>query len=211
MIFEEIVELWKSAGVDKCVLTFDCGGDSMGDTEYKVYDKDGNVIDSPEIVNHIDDEIYERVEFYVNSDGYYQGESGEVIITMGDDSLEYEKVSKSIFSEEFTNTLEFELTKEELDFVEKYIRRIFGGSEIQRCLFKKDCILSDHDVEIQEKLMSKILVSCQGYQEETVDSLSSEFFNFTTEINDTELTIEDGKLKVILNQTYEIQKDDDHY
>lgn len=215
MTLEEVIELWKEKGVDKCVFTFDCGGDSMNETDCKVYDIDGKDLGLQEIVEFIDEQIYDEVEFYVNSDGHYQGESGQVIITLVEEDdtepdLEYYKDALSTFNESYSFELEIDLTQDELSFVEKFVRRVLGGTEEQRFLYKKDCILSDDDTEIQEDLLVKITDICGGYVNTDIDGEVQEWFNFTTEQNDgTELTIQDGKLKVILNQTYEETRQQD--
>jgi hypothetical protein len=215
MTLEEVIEYWKKNEVDKCLFTFDCGGDSMGNTECVVYTKDEVVVDSPDIVGYIDDVIYDEVEFYVNSDGHYQGEAGVVTITLVEDEesepyLQFDKESLSLYDEQIPNVIEIELTPEELLFVEKFVRRVLGSLENQRCIFKQDSILSDEDQVIQEDLMMKIFDTCVAFQDPDMVNEAQEWFDFTTQFDesDSELTIEEGKLKVLLNQTYQVEIDD---
>ena len=93
---EEIIKLWKEKNIDHVDFNFSCGGDSMNDTEIQIYDKQGNEVECSEISDHIDSEVYNKVEFYVNSDGHYMGESGTVKVELVEDDEEpYLSYSKS--------------------------------------------------------------------------------------------------------------------
>ena len=88
MTEKEVIQLWKENGVDSINFEFDCGGDSMNETTINILDKEGNVIECKEIEDYFDNKIYDKVEFYVNSDGHYIGENGNVYITLEDEDEE---------------------------------------------------------------------------------------------------------------------------
>ena len=50
--------------------------------EIKFFNDKNEEVDCPELEDYSDGEIYNQVEFYVNSDGHYQGESGVVRIEL---------------------------------------------------------------------------------------------------------------------------------
>ena len=78
---EKLIEEWKEKGVDRAEFEFSCGSDSMNDTSLVFFDKeDKEVIMSNKSRETLDNDIYKEVEFYVNSDGHYQGEHGTVLV-----------------------------------------------------------------------------------------------------------------------------------
>ena len=95
MEMEEAVEIWKREGIDRVEFDFSCGGDSMNDTELRFYKGNKEIEETWGLEAYFDDEVYENVEFYENSDGHYQGESGTVTITLNEDEdeFDYEKSS----------------------------------------------------------------------------------------------------------------------
>ncbi len=84
---QEIVELWKKLGVSKCEASFMCGGDSMNEMSFTYFDKESEEIPEAksELDDYFDDVIYDKVDFYVNSDGHYMGENGVVHIELFED------------------------------------------------------------------------------------------------------------------------------
>jgi hypothetical protein len=210
---QEIIDLWKKIGVDHCTMTFDCGGDSMGNTDFELYDKEGNVVNEPAITDYFDNVVYDHVEFYVNSDGHYQGEAGTVEITLNDDGdvFDYSKDATSEYSEEFTGIADVELTPDELDFINKFVRTILGGDETQRVVFKRDCILNDEEVEVQERLVEKLNEIAFDYEHEDTDGNSSEWYRFTTNNDETDtITIEGNTLKFAVTKTYYVYRQDNN-
>ena len=79
------ITLWKENKIHECIMEFSCGGDSMNDYDFKFYDKKGKEIVCVELKDFFEDEVFRRVEFYVNSDGHYIGEFGQVVITLNDE------------------------------------------------------------------------------------------------------------------------------
>ena len=208
---QEIIDLWKKLNIDHCIMNFNCGGDSMNETDFELYDKEGNVVNEPAITDYFDNAVYDHVEFYVNSDGHYQGEAGTVEITLNDDGdgFDYSKDATSEYSEEFTGITSVELTPDELDFINKFVRTILGSEETQRVVFKRDCILNDEEVELQERLVEKINVIAIDYEHPDSDDGSGEWYRFTTD-NDEEdtITIEGNTLKLAVTKTYYVFKKD---
>jgi hypothetical protein len=162
---KEILKLWKELKIDRCVLTFDCGGDSMGDMSWEYFDKNNTFITDgvDELTSFFDDEIFRKVEFYVNSDGHYIGENGFVTITLEDDEFDYVKEATSEFSESYTEEVLVELTEDEKKFIEEKIENLAGGENGWTSAddepfvnYKVDCILTNKDQKILEELMNKL-------------------------------------------------------
>lgn len=205
---QEIINLWKENKVHECIMRFSCGGDSMNETEFTLYDKDGKELNCPEITDYFENEVYDNVEFYVNSDGYYQGEAGTVTITLDDEEegFSYYKDALAEFSEEYTGITSVELSQDELDFIKKYARIILGGEENKRIVYKRDCILNNDAVRIQEDLMEKIYDIAREYENPNADGEAGEWFTFTTSIDDEEIQIENNELKVQVTQSYYVTR-----
>lgn len=212
---DEIIELWKKLNIDRCVMNFSCGGDSMNDTDFFLYDKNNNEVEKPILTDYFENDVYEHVEFYVNSDGHYHGEVGTVEIRLNDDGddFEYYKNSTSEFAEEFTGIAELKLTADEFNFINKYVRTILGSGDTQRVVFKHDCILNDEEVELQERLIEKVNDIAIEYNVPDSDGECSEWYRFTTELNDLDefqmadvpfakLGIEGNTLKFAVTKTY---------
>lgn len=206
---QEIIDLWKEKNVKECIMQFSCGGDSMNETESTLYDNDGNVVICPEITDHFDNVVYDHVEFYVNSDGYYQGESGTVTITLDDEEegFSYYKDALSEYSEEFTGITSVELSQDELDFIKTYARIILGSMDNKRIVYQRDCILNNDAVRIQEDLLEKIFDVAQEYQNPNADGEAGEWFVFTTAIDDEEvLHLEGNSLNLSVTQSYYVTR-----
>ena len=109
---QEIIKIWKEKNIDHINFNFSCGGDSMNDTSIEIFDKEGELVQDGELESYFDDQTYKNVEFYVNSDGHYQGEFGVVEITLNDeeDDFEYSKSASSEWNETCDNEVEIELT-----------------------------------------------------------------------------------------------------
>ena len=85
---EVAVQQWKDNKVVKCEMEFSCGGDSMNDIDFYFHTKEGKV-ELPELADYFDSEVYKNIEFYVNSDGHYMGEAGEVVIVLEDNEEDF--------------------------------------------------------------------------------------------------------------------------
>ena len=95
----EYIELWKKHNIGKCVMTFSCGGDSMNDTSFALYDNEDNEVQVEELTDYFESVIDNKVDFYEISDGHYLGEFGTVEITYDEEEDEedflYYKDAKS--------------------------------------------------------------------------------------------------------------------
>lgn len=209
------IQIWKDKGIVKANFEFQCGGDQMNDTSLTFFNEAGDEVSCPELEDYIDGEIYNQVEFYVNSDGHYQGESGNVYITLEEDNDEeegatfiYEKESESEWSETFSEVGYCELTPAEAEFVNKYIHSFVGGEDGARTNFKADCILNDEDGELLESIISKISDFAEGYVFKNAEGEESDWLNYTTDME--EATIDDyihneNNPSLVINETIAVQ------
>jgi hypothetical protein len=219
------IQIWKEKGIVKADFEFQCGGDQMNDTSIMFYNEAGEEVSCPELEDFIDNEIYNRVEFYVNSDGHYQGESGNVYITLEDDEDEeegatfvYDKVSESEWSESFSEVGYCELTPEEVEFVKKYIHSFVGGGDGEATNFKADCILNDEDDALLVNLVEKINDFAGSYQFENAEGEENEWMTYTTDMEEADIEndydennpslIVDNTIAVNINKSFTIYKAD---
>lgn len=157
--FDGILELWKKSNVDYGEMTFSCGGDSMGETGFNFYDKNGNVLQSIEIdelAYFFDSEVYNHVEFYDASDGNYLGEFGTVQIELNGDDFSYTKLSTSEYSESFGEHFIFHLTDGEFDLLNEKISNFNGDTYSVNMNYKVDCVITDDDQTILDNLEYKV-------------------------------------------------------
>lgn len=187
------IQIWKEKGIVKADFEFQCGGDQMNDTSIMFYNEAGEEVSCPELEDFIDNEIYNQVEFYVNSDGHYQGESGNVYITLEEDddaedgaSFVYDKVSESEWSESFSEVAYCELTPAEAEFVNKYIHSFVGGGDGEATNFKADCILNDDDDALLESVITKIGDFANEYQFKDAEGEENEWMTYTTDMGEAD-------------------------
>ena len=198
------LEKWKEHNVDHVHFIFDCGGDSMGETSIEIYDKEGKLIEVPEIENYIDEAVYHNVNFYEASDGVYMGENGTVVITLDEDDEDefyYSKDSQEEWSEHTPFTEKIELTDEEVEFIDKYVADFNGnmGEGDYNVNYKTDFVQTDELVALEEALMKKL----QDFFENYEPNLSDLSDWHTMEVNDTTLDKE--------NKTIDIEMSFNHY
>lgn len=204
----EVIKLWKELRITLVEFQFDCGGDSMGSTEFTVMTDDGD-IDAPDIVDYFEDEIYRRVDFYVNSDGHYQGESGVVEITLNEVDepfFSYDKQSTSQWSESYSNTGQVELTQEEADFIKTYIRSIVGGSDDSDAVnYSQDFIMSDKQEEMLTDICERMNEMASELEIEGVDEgaeMDSEWYRYEYQNIDGE-----NNMHVEVTKTFTVLKE----
>jgi hypothetical protein len=179
---QEIIKLWKELGVEKVKFEFSCGGDSMNDTSITIEGKDGSEIDNVELRDYFDDAVYKRVNFYEASDGHYQGEFGNVYITLSDDEedFDYNKSSQSEWSERVGSEVPVELTDEQMKFIKSKVLNINGDCDSLNVNYKNDCILSDKEEELVDDLENTLLDILRDYSPDTDEGEVGEWFTFTT-------------------------------
>jgi hypothetical protein len=203
----EIIELWKKLDITKGEFIFSCGGDSMNETEFKFWNSENKEVQDSELEGYFESEVYKEVDFYEVSDGHYMGEFGTVIIVLEEDDDEpyfsYDKESQSEWEERLSEVMKYELTDDEVKFITEKVQSIVGGEDGQAVNYKGDCLLSDEEVELSEKLLDNLWNTAGDYEFENADGEPQEWFVFTTSIDEEdEIIIEDNKLSVEVQRTY---------
>lgn len=153
---KEAIALWKEKNVDRCIMEFSCGGDSMNDYSFVLYDDSDNEVDCKELEDYFENEVFHNVEFYEASDGHYLGESGEVVIMLEDDQFAYHKDSNSEWSEQASDAFEYPLTDDQFNVVNKYVRNIVGGDEGDFINYRIDFIMTDEIDDILQDIKDDI-------------------------------------------------------
>ncbi len=214
---EKAIKRWKELGIERCVLEFNCGGDSMGDTDFIFYGKDDVEIKDTELEEYFEEAVYDNVEFYVNSDGHYIGESGTVEITLNEEDeedepfFEYSKSAQSEWSEQTRNVLSIKLTPDMVDFINKNVSNINGSQDGFSINYKRDFILSDTDEKIHDELQTLIETETEEYQPEEVGDDVEDRYTFTTADDEDDetntLVINDGMLLVNITNSYTDYRD----
>lgn len=221
MTKEEAIQKWKELGITHATFTFDCGGDSMNETSTEFHIKTPNkTIDCTDLDEFFDHDIYKNVEFYVNSDGPYIGEFGEVEINLEDEDSEeayfsYTKNSQSEWTERYTEKFEMNLSEDEINLIKKYISNINGGWGDATINYKGDFILSDEDelaIKTLAEKMKDFSYDCQFEAEAGAEEEDS--CSFTTnrgESNEAianEIEFVDGGIMVEVTRNFIIFKDE---
>jgi hypothetical protein len=216
---EKIIEIWKKENIAQAVFNFYCGGDSMGDTDLSFEDSEGIRIEFSDTKNedtlatYFDNEVYNNVSFYEASDGHYQGENGNVIITLdeNEDMFSYYKDAQSEWSEQITNNIDIELTNDEVEFINEFVTNINGGSDNSPTInYKKDFIMTNKRKELVDNIIRMVDEKTGNYVPEEVNGELEEWYNYTTDINDvTEIIIKDNKLDIEINNNYTTYTDSD--
>jgi hypothetical protein len=202
---EEAIQIWKDNNISYAEFQFYCGGDSMGETEFHFYTEKGEItITEGDLEGYFDDKVYENVDFYVNSDGHYQGEEGVVHIELEDGQFTYSKSAQSEWSEAIETELLIELTKEQADFIRKNVSDINGGEgENSNFNYSRNFILTDKDETIQSEIGKILDDTCEEFQPDTKDEVQ-EWYNFQSdEVND------EDKLVVNLSNNVTMYTDSD--
>ena len=185
MEMEEVIKLWKEAEIDHAEYDFSCGGDSMNDTELRFYKENKAIKETWGLSDYFEDEVYEKVEFYVDSSDNYQGESGTVTIGLNEDEdgFEYEKSSTEEWLETYSDVLKVEITEEQARFLEDYIRDMSGGGwRGEDINYKKDFILTEEIEDIIQKLRDEFQNNLKEWAYNQ-DELSEESESYETSIS----------------------------
>jgi hypothetical protein len=212
---EKIIQLWKELEITHIDFEFTCGGDSMNDTTLNIH-KGEEIIENETLSTYFDHEVYNRVEFYVNSDGHYMGESGNVLIEMDDEGedFNYMKSAQSEWCERTTNNVEVELTDEEIEFVKEFVSDINGGDNDTNINYKKDFIVNEKRKELIDSIGEKVSDICGGFTPDIEgEGELNDWYSFTTnedDITDSEVVIKGNKLIVsVSNEYYTYQDSED--
>ena len=210
----EAVSEWKKLGIESANMEFSCGGDSMNDYSFVFYTKNTtpggteNIeVESEELVSFFDTQIFDDVEFYVNSDGHYIGESGNVVITLNDDEdgFSYDKQAESEWSESYEETIHIKLSKEEIEFVKNKVLNINGGTDGDATFnYKVDCIITDEEEEIIEVLGKRLETDCEEYEFEEAEGEQEDWFTWSTnqEVEDVIQFTEEDEMSVMVRRSF---------
>jgi len=209
---QDAVQEWKRLGITSCTMQFSCGGDSMNDYSFE-FCKDGvGKVESEELKDFFDNEVFKKVEFYENSDGHYIGEAGSVEIELNgtgeeDDEhfFSYSKTSQSEWNESFTETIVVKLTEEEINFIESKVLRIAGDLETDPfCVYKRDCILSKREMEIRDELGKKLNEIAEEHEFEEASGEKQDYYQW--EINTEEMQANELRI----TSSYVVYKDEEY-
>jgi len=208
---KKIIKIWKEKNIDHVDFDFSCGGDSMNDTDVQIYNKEGNNVEDKEIEDYFQEKTYDNVEFYVNSDGHYQGEFGVVTITLNEDKdgFDYSKSSSTEWSESSISEVGIELTENEAQFVSNYVLNINGGNGDCQTNYKKDFILTDEEEETQKELEEKICDFARRYAPDECVGELDDWHNFTTNESVKDLKIVGNMLTLYITNSFIVIKDGD--
>jgi hypothetical protein len=191
---EELIKEWKEKGVDRAEFEFSCGGDSMNDTSLVFLDKEGKeVIMSNESKETLDNDIYKEVEFYENSDGHYQGESGIVLVEFDieENQFGYSKSATEEWSESFTDIIELEITPELHKFCKEHIFEISGESDYLDIEYAKDFYINSEKLEMLVDIQEIINEALDNHEPEDTSAGELEEYVSMSEFN----TIDNNKIK----------------
>lgn len=203
------VELWKELGVARAEFGFNCGGDDMGETTLNIYDDKDELIENNELEGILDSQVYQNIEFYQNSDGHYEGESGTVFITLNDegDDLEFVKDGTGEFNETNLDTLQVELTPEMVKFIQDNVLNMNGDNTNIVVNYKRDFIMTDEQQLLQTELEELIKEKTNDFTP-NVDGELNDWFSFTTNDEGEELTFEDNLLNIQMSNSYTVYRED---
>ena len=208
----EMIELWKKLDIQRCEMEFSCGGDSMNETDFTFYDSQDKQVDADELESYFENEVYNQVEFYEVSDGHYMGEFGQVVITLEDEDdepfFQYDKQSQSEWEEREIEVMKYDLTDSEVKFLTEKVDSIVGGEDGQAINYKTDCVLSDEEEELSEKLLQDIADAANEYDFQDADGEPQDWFTFSTDTGDGEIEIIDNKLSVEVQRSFYQLKDE---
>jgi len=185
---EQAIALWNDKGIVRAEMEFYCGGDEMGEYAFVYFNADDEVVDCNELDIFFDKDVLDRVDFYVNSDGHYMGESGSVHITidnleLDDEEIDFDyiKSAESEWNETITNTLEVKLNEEQINYLKEFVRSIVGGSdEFTQFNYSKDFIMTDEHERI-EKEIGEIINDITSEYEPNTDNEVQDWFNYESE------------------------------
>ena len=213
---ERIIQLWKELKITHIEFEFTCGGDSMNDTTLNIH-KGEEIIENGVISTYFDDMVYKRIDFYVNSDGHYMGENGNVLIELNneEDDFDYMKSAQSEWCERMVSEVEVELTNEEVEFVKEFVRDINGGEgENANLNYKKDFIINEKRKELIDSIAEKVSNTCDNFTPELEgEGELNEWYSYTTnedDITDSEIAIKGNKLIVSVSNEYYVYSDSDN-
>lgn len=148
------IAIWNENKIEKCIMEFSCGGDSMNDYSFTFYNTEDQTIESPsELSDYFEENVFNEIKFYEVSDGHYQGEAGtvEIVYDVDLEGFDYKKYSTSEFNESITVDIELSDkeyidlsgTQQEINFFKDKILNITGSQDEFVINYKKDFIITE--------------------------------------------------------------------
>lgn len=202
------IALWKELGITSANMEFSCGGDSMNDYSFTFFDDSGDMVESEELTAFFDDDVFRNVDFYVNSDGHYQGEYGNVEIELSDDEDEdftYYKSSTSEWSESHNSTIKIKLTDEMVEFFNKYVLRFRGGyDEYLQIDYKRDFVMSDDEERILAEIENLLDNETSAFSPDDVEGDLEDWFTYQA----NEIVIVDNEIEFEIDNTITIYREE---
>lgn len=205
----QAIQIWKENSLINAIITYNCGGDSMGDMETVFNDENGEITfdGSNKLADYLENLSFDKVEYYVNSDGHYMGENGTVEIILDEDmdepDFDFLKSAEYEYSESEHYDIWVELTDIEKNTLKKYVQSIMAENDIYQFEYIGDSIISNDELEILNKIAYKIIEKTDLYWqqneflfEECNDSVWATFENFFETNLDNELIFENNNLKI---------------
>ena len=185
---EQAIALWNDKGIVRAEMEFYCGGDEMGDYSFVYFNADDEVVECKELDDFFDRAVFDRVDFYVNSDGHYMGESGTVHIELEDVEeygeeidFTYSKSAQSEWQETITNTLTIHLTDEQIAYLKEYVSSFNGGvDEFTNFNYSKDFIMTDEHERIEKEIANILDNTTSDYEPET-DNEVNDWYSYQNE------------------------------
>lgn len=173
---KEVIEILKKYNKDMMTVKFDMGGDSGYFSEFMMGEDE---IEDEEEIKIIEDFIDENsgLHFYPNSDGYYIGELGKVIITLEeDDRLVAYKSGEAEYFESYSFKIEIDLDEKELNYM-KNIQNLsltFHEFEYENITYNRDIKI---DNIVKESILAKAekIVKEYDYPDRMQDSVLIEY------------------------------------
>ena len=157
----EAIQLWKERNIQRCEMGFNAGGDDMGEYTFTFYGENDVEVKDDDLKDFFDDEVFEKVHFYVNNEGEY----GTVFITLEDEAFDYNKTSWTDESETITEPSDIELTPEEVALLRDKIERFsFTSDESPVYTYYKDCILSEKEMETLKAFEVRVSEYAEDYE-----------------------------------------------
>ena len=205
---KEVLSIWEDKKINFVNFNFNCGGDSMGDTDFTI-DSEIPLTEKEEeiICDYFKYEVYNNVEFYVNSDGYYLGERGNVEITLKDedeDYFEYEKFSISEYSESVNVEIEVSVSKELSDLFKNKVEEsvIRSYDDLPHNNFFEDCVLYNAEIELLNKFMLEAISEDVDFDIDAIED--SEEVSLVAEFS------EDEKIKLTYSKYFIVEREDEY-